>query len=62
MENKATVVIPTKMVNGLNNAKIAEQMVISLSTVKYHVSNILLKLGVDNRVAAVTIALQKKLV
>jgi len=50
------------MVNGLNNAKIAEQMVISLSTVKYHVSNILLKLGVDNRVAAVTIALQKKLV
>ena len=50
------------MVSGLNNAKIAEKMMISLSTVKYHVSNILLKLGVDNRVAAVTIALQKKLV
>ena len=49
------------MVSGLNNAKIAEKMMISLSTVKYHVSNILLKLGVDNRVAAVTIALQKKI-
>jgi two-component system, NarL family, response regulator LiaR len=50
------------MVRGLNNAEIAEQMVISLSTVKYHVSNVLVKLGVDNRVAAVMTALQKKLV
>jgi two-component system, NarL family, response regulator LiaR len=50
------------MANGLSNAKIAEQMVVSLSTIKYHVGNILLKLGVDNRVAAVTIALQKKLI
>jgi NarL family two-component system response regulator LiaR len=50
------------MVKGLNNAAIAKQMVISLSTVKYHVSNILIKLGVDNRVSAVTVALQNKLV
>lgn len=50
------------MVEGLNNAEIAEKLVISLSTVKYHISNILMKLGVDNRVAAVTMALQKKLV
>jgi two-component system, NarL family, response regulator LiaR len=50
------------MIGGLNNAEIAEQMVISLSTVKYHVSNVLVKLGVDNRVAAVTMALQRKLV
>lgn len=50
------------MVEGLNNAEIAERLVVSLSTVKYHISNILMKLGVDNRVAAVTTAIQKRLV
>jgi NarL family two-component system response regulator LiaR len=50
------------MVEGLNNSEIAERLVVSLSTVKYHVSNILSKLGVENRVAAITQAIQKKLV
>ncbi len=50
------------MVDGMNNAEIAERLVISLSTVKYHISNILMKLDVENRVAAVTTAMQKKLV
>jgi NarL family two-component system response regulator LiaR len=50
------------MVDGLNNTEIADRLVVSLSTVKYHISNILGKLGVDNRVGAVTIAIQKKLI
>lgn len=50
------------MVEGLNNAEIAERLVVSLSTVKYHISNILGKLGVDNRVSAVTMAIQRKMV
>ena len=50
------------MVEGLNNAEIAERLVVSLSTVKYHVSNIFGKLGVENRVAAVTQAIQKRMV
>lgn len=49
------------LVEGLNNNEIAERLVISLSTVKYHISNIFSKLGVDNRVAAVTVALQRHL-
>ena len=50
------------MVDGLNNAQIAERLVVSLSTVKYHIGNILMKLQVDNRVAAVTVAMHNKLV
>jgi DNA-binding NarL/FixJ family response regulator len=50
------------MVEGLNNQEIADRLVVSLSTVKYLISNILSKLRVDNRVAAVTLAIQKKLV
>ena len=49
------------MVNGHNNQEIAEQLVISLGTVKFHISNIFQKLSVDNRVEAVRTAIEQKL-
>jgi NarL family two-component system response regulator LiaR len=50
------------MVEGMNNPEIAEELVVSRSTVKFHVSNILSKLGVSSRTEAVALAVQKKLV
>ena len=49
------------MVDGLNNKEIAETLVVSLGTVKFHVSNIFHKLGVDSRVEAVKMAMEQKL-
>ena len=50
------------MVEGLSNSAIAERLVVSLSTVKFHVSNILAKLDAESRTEAVSLALQKRLV
>jgi two-component system, NarL family, response regulator LiaR len=50
------------MVNGATNAEIARQMSLSLSTVGFHVGNILAKLGVSNRTEAVGLAVRYKLV
>lgn len=50
------------MVEGLNNPDIADRLVVSRSTAKAHVSNILSKLGVSNRAEAITVALQRNLV
>jgi len=47
---------------GKNNGEIAQELVISVSTVKYHVSNILSKLGVKNRAEAIAYAVQHRLV
>ena len=50
------------MTDGLTNREIAMTLEISHSTVKFHVSNILSKLGVESRTEAVSLALQNKLV
>jgi NarL family two-component system response regulator LiaR len=50
------------MAEGLNNNQIAERLVISISTAKFHVSSILSKLGAATRTEAVALALQHKLV
>jgi two-component system, NarL family, response regulator LiaR len=50
------------MVDGLNNQEIADRIFVSRATVKANVSTILSKLGVDNRIDAVRIALQESLV
>ena len=50
------------IVEGLNNPEIAERLGVTRSTAKFHVSNILSKLGVGSRVEAVALALQRDLV
>jgi len=50
------------LVEGLNNRQIAEQLNVSPSTIKSHVSNILTKFGVASRTEAVTLALRHGLV
>ena len=50
------------MVAGESNPDIAARLFVSRSTVKFHVSNILMKLGAASRTEAVAIALQRRLV
>lgn len=59
-ERELTVV--RLLVRGMNNIEIAHELSVSRSTVKYHVSAIIAKLGVSNRAEAVAVALKHKLV
>ena len=49
------------MVEGKNNSEIAKELVVEPSTIKSHVSNILSKLGVSNRVKAVRFTIEHDL-
>ena len=48
------------MSHGLKNHQIASELHISLSTVQFHVSNILAKLGARNRTEAATLAVRRR--
>jgi NarL family two-component system response regulator LiaR len=50
------------LVQGMSNPAIAEKLIISRATVKFHVSNILSKLEVATRTEAVALAVQQGLV
>lgn len=49
------------MVEGISNPEIADRLVVSRSTIKFHVSNILMKLGAASRTEAVAMALRSGL-
>lgn len=52
----------TYMVQGMSNEEIAQELVLSSSTVKNHVSNILAKLEVNSRAKATNLAIKHNLV
>jgi predicted ATPase/DNA-binding CsgD family transcriptional regulator len=47
--------------DGLTNKQIAEQLIIAVATVNYHVTSLLNKLGAENRTRAVSLATQQGL-
>jgi DNA-binding NarL/FixJ family response regulator len=55
-------VVLTLLVNGKSNREISSKLSISSATVKYHLGNIYSKLGVKNRIEAVTVAMEHRLV
>jgi len=61
LTNRETEIL-SLIVEGLSNKEIAKRLFLSNSTVQFHVSNILSKLGVSKRTEAAYLALKQKLV
>jgi len=51
-----------RIVEGKSNAEIADELAVSLSTARFHVSTILSKLGATNRAEAAALAVKHKLI
>ncbi len=49
------------MVEGFNNTEISDRLFLSVSTIKFHVSTLLSKLAVSNRIEAVALAVKHNL-
>jgi DNA-binding NarL/FixJ family response regulator len=47
---------------GLSNKRIAQEIIVAESTVRYHLTSIFNKLGVDTRTHALAVAAQRGLV
>lgn len=51
-----------RMTQGMSNGEIASELTISISTVKFHIANILSKMHVETRAEAVALAVRSELV
>lgn len=58
---KREIEILSLLIKGLTNRAIAERLILSQSTIKFHVSNIFSKLGVSSRTEAVALAIKYKI-
>ena len=59
--NVIILMLVVGMVEGLNNPDIADRLMVSHSTIKFHVSSILSKLSVASRTEAVALAVKHNL-
>ena len=60
--SKREIQILRLMANGKENKEIAQELFISPQTVKNHISNILAKLQMENRIQAAIYAVQNRII
>ena len=62
LNGEYAIATPELMAEGLNNPQIAHRLKISQSTVKFHIANLLAKLGVETRAEALVVAARNNLI